>query len=214
MKKTLLLVTCIEIFSLTAAAQIKKGAVLLGGNISINQTKYTSNNTQTVSGFNFNTTVGQFIRQNMAVGVRLGYGHSKLENNYNGNTYFNEKTDRYSGGIFVRKYKKLAKDFYFFGDIGAGYFGSKQTDVEIATNITTRRCVNGIDLDITPGISYRIYKKLQVELLVPGVVNLQYSADKITTVGTVSTIKNFSISSSLTPSSVLNSVSLGFSFIL
>ncbi len=215
MKQTFLLIAIITICNLTASAQIKKGSIYLGGDISAySQKKDTSSNGPGYknNSIGFNISAGEFVKQNLVVGIYAGYSHFGY--NYNGFVYNrNQKGNNYNAGLFARKYKKLLKDFYFFGEVGTGYFGSSETDIDMPGNVTTKYITNGGDLHITPGISYRIYKKLNVELSVPRIFSVQYSVQKETSAGINATDNRFSLNSNIT-SSFLNSLGFGFRLIL
>lgn len=216
MKQLFFLLAIITICNLTVSAQIKKGSIYLGGDISAYSQK--RDNSSTHSGYKntsvgFNISAGQFVKQNLVIGIYGGYSHYKYNYISTGTAYYrNQKGDNYNAGLFAKQYKKLAKDFYFFGELGAGYIGSSETDVDMPVNITTKYKRNGGDLHLTPGISYRIYKKLNVELSVPRIVGIQYSVLKETSPGVDATENQFNLSSNIS-SSFWNSLGLGFRFI-
>ena len=181
MKKIFLLSTIIAIFNLTTSAQIKKGSLLLGGQVSYADVKSNYNTPQSdqknKSAY-FNVSVGTAFKENKVLGVSVSYGHFNSDYNYNGNSYTNIKSDRYNFDVFYRQYKKLAKDFYLFGELGGGYFGGNQTDTDIPSNNKTKYTESGAELYLTPGIAYRIYKKLQVELVIPQIAGTSYFSSK------------------------------------
>jgi hypothetical protein len=147
------------------------------------------------------------------VGLNLGYISSKAENIYNGNTYFNYKSNLYNLGVFYRKYKKLAGDFYLFGEGGADFFTSKQTNTNVQPNTETVVDGTGGSLSLMPGVSYKICKKMQLEISLPDILSASYGSYKATPQTNNSTQKVFNINSSLN-GSLLNSVGVGFRFVL
>ena len=219
MNKVLMLSAIAAIFSLTTSAQIKKGSILLGGQIGFNDLKVDYNNAQPDQKNNnslFSISVGTAIRENKVLGTSITYGHSDFDQNYNGNAFVNSRSNYYGIDIFYRQYKKLAKDFYFFGELGAGYLGSDQTDTDIPGNNKTKYTSSGGRVYLTPGAAYRIYKKLQVELLVPGIAGASYTVDKKTVAANNafnSTQNRFGFNTSLNASFFYN-LSLGFKFVL
>jgi hypothetical protein len=216
MKKIFLLTTVITIFNLTTSAQIKKGSILLGGQISYYNSKIDWNTAQPDQKYKsgtFNISAGTAFKENSVLGLYITYGHYNNDNNYNGIAYNNSKGDRYNFGVFYRKYKKLAKDFYLFGELGAGYAGSNQTDTELPGNNKTKYTRSGGELYLTPGISYRIYKKLQVELLIPQIAGVQYAVQKTTSLANNSKEDQFNFNTNLN-SSLLGNLGLGFRFVL
>lgn len=216
MKQLFLLSSVITVFCLTASAQIKKGSVLLGGQIfySSSRINYSSfQPAQDVKYFNFNPSAGIALKQNAVVGVYINYARSNQDYNYIGGGYMNTEFSRYGFGVFYRQYKKLVKDLYLFGELGAGYLGSDQTDTQTPGNTKTRYTESGAGLYLTPGVSYRIYKKLYVELSVPSVVSTQYAVLETTAPSYNSKENKFSFNTNLN-SSLLSNVGLGFRFVL
>ncbi len=216
MKQILLLSALIFSFNLTTSSQIKKSSLLLGGQISYSdiKTEYkTAQPDQKNKYADFNISAGTALKENVVLGLSLGFGHTNLDYSYNGVSYINSKSDRYSFTVFYRQYKKLAKDFYFFGELGAGYIGSNQTDTDIPSNIKTKYTRSGVQLYLTPGISYRIYKKLQVELLIPQIGGINYSVLNTKSPVIDSKEDHFGFNTNLN-SSFLSNLALGFRFVL
>jgi hypothetical protein len=219
MKKTfalLLLIVC----SIVSAAQIKKGAILLGGqlgvyNSSIDYTSSTPPNTpqnQKNKGANFGIVIGTAIKDNVVVGINTGYGYYKNENTV-GITSFTSNTDQYNFGVFYRQYKSLGRNFYFLGEAGVGYIGSKQTDKNTPVVNDVTRKSSGVQLYVNPGVAYQVSKKLQLEILVPNIVSAGYSKNKTTSQVNNSTQDNFYINTNLN-GPPLNNLAVGFRFIL
>lgn len=216
MKKLFLLLTVAVIFSLATSAQIKKGATFLGGQISFynsNTDFNTAQSNQKNKYAYFNVSVGKALKENSVLGLYVSYGHNKVDNFYNGNTFGNSKLDRYNVGVFYRQYKRLAKDFYIFGELGGGYLGSNQTDADLNGNNKVKYTQSGGELYLTPGVSYRVYKKLQLELLIPQIAGIQYSVNKTTSLANNSKQDKFQFNTNLN-ASLLSSLGLGFRFIL
>ena len=221
MKRVLFLTAIITTFNLAMSAQIKKGSVVLGGQFAYNDaiSNYSSSqpdhkNKSAV----FNISAGKALKENKVLGVSVSYGHFNFDYNYNnnGNIYLNSNADQYAFDIFYRQYKKLAKDFYLFGELGVGYFGSNQTDTDVPGNNKTKYTLSGGELYLTPGIAYRIYKKLQVELLVPQIAGVNYSVQKrksFSNSANDSRQNQFRFNTSLN-SSLLSNLGLGFRFVL
>jgi hypothetical protein len=214
MKRTSLTLTVATLFTLAASAQIKKGAILIGGQISFGNSKTDYHSTrpdQKYSSAYYNISAGTAVKENTVIGLYAGYGYFRYDDI--NNVYQTVKNDNYSFGVFLRQYKKLAKDFYLFGELGAGYTGSNRSETTTPPVTTTKYTQNGGNLYLTPGIAYRVYKKLQVELLVPQVAGVSYSTAKTTGVSTNTTEHYFSFNTNLN-SSLLSNLGLGFRFIL
>jgi hypothetical protein len=205
MKQTILLSTLIAIFSLTSSAQIKRGSTILGGQVSFYNSEVESNTLlpdQDTKSATFQISAGKAFKENAVFGFYVEYAHNSVSDAYN--------VDVYGGGVFYRKFHRLAKDFYAFAEISAGYMGSKERRYGIQD---VRRYESGAKLNITPGLSYRVYKKLYAELSIREIAGIQYSASK-----TRSAIENFKTNSfgfktSMSGSS-LDWMSLGFRVVL
>jgi Outer membrane protein beta-barrel domain len=219
MKKVFVLLVFIT-GSLAGTAQIKKSAVLLGGQLGFNNSSsdYTSNtppNTpqnQKNKGANFGIAIGSAIKDNVVVGINAGYGSFKNENTV-GITTFTSTTDQYNFGIFYRQYKSLGRNFYFLGEAGVGYNGSKQTDKNTPVINDVTRKSSGVQLYLSPGVAYQVSKKLQLEILIPNIVSAGYSVNKTTSTGNNTKQDQFNINTNLS-GSPLNSLAVGFRFIL
>jgi Outer membrane protein beta-barrel domain len=219
MKKTFVLLLFIATTA-AATAQIKKGAVLLGGQLGVynSSSDYTSNtppNTpqnQKNKGANFGIAIGTAIKDNVVVGINGGYSSYKNENTV-GITTLTSTTDQYNFGVFYRQYKSLSRNFYFLGEAGIGYIGSKQTEKNTSVVNDVTRKNSGVQLYLSPGISYQVSKKLQLEILIPNIVNAGYSKNKITSQVNNSAQDNFYINTNLN-GSPLNNLAVGFRFIL
>ncbi len=209
----LALVACITI----AKAQITKNSVLLGGQIYYQNTKYdytgASPDNQHVRSGVFNVSVGKVFKENSVFGLNLEYVPLIYNNIYNQGFPVNLDSKQYNIGIFNRQYKKLAKGFYFFAESGIAYNNINQvyTDSDDVKQGTLKQW--GAQLNLTPGISYRIWNKLHLEIIIPNIILVQYlnTTDKSGTVPSVA--KSFVFSTSLN-STVLSNVGVGFHFVL
>ena len=202
--------------SLFINAQIRKGSILLGGQISsYNSTiDYSTNQkSQKNNSSTFNVSVGKAFKENSVVGLTLAFNLSNFS--YSFNNYIKTKQRFYSLGVYDRQYKKLAKDLYFFTELGAAYVFSTQMDTDtLGTKLSTGKGSGG-QLNLTPGISYKICKKINMEITIPNIIYAQYSVTKNETISLPqnSVEKRFSISTNLT-SSFVNNLGIGFRLIL
>ena len=200
--------------SLPTSAQINKGSIVLGGQVYYASTDInygTQPNQKNKNGL-FKISAGKAIKENSVLGITLAYGSSKEENNYNGSLFINSKVNQYTFEVFYRLYKKLARNFYFFGEFGGGYITSNQTDNDPSGNNKVKYSNTGGDLYLTPGLSYKILKILHVEILIPRVIDFRYTVLK-----TKSQTDNFKenqliFNTNLNPTS-LGFLGVGFSFI-
>jgi hypothetical protein len=211
MQKKILLVIFISSFVTAVHAQIKKGAIFLGGNIgfSIQDSKTTQ---ATAPGFDDKNTYvsispvfGKAIKDNLILGADIIWSYSKVESSL-------QKTHAYGAGVFIRKYKELGKGFYVFGQtrIGGSYNSLENGYTNNQASSYDKTTGYSAAINIYPGVSYSISRKLQLET---GFNNLAYlSFDHSKRIenfnGGVSVVSNtFGLGSSL---SSLSGFTLGF----
>jgi hypothetical protein len=218
---TRILLTLIVFLSLTSIvnAQLNKGSLLVGGTLSYsgNSNTFPSNDQNAHSGL-FNVSLGKAINESSVFGVNLSYSFYHTSNyyyqGYQGPITY--KTNNYSIGIFYRKYKSLGKDFYLFGEAGAGYDGSNLSGTDDLGNKNLSGTGNGGHINFYPGIDYKISKKFFLEISIPNLFLTQYSSNKTTAQNIIppdSKGDQFVISSSLS-SGPLDALGIGFRLIL
>jgi hypothetical protein len=219
MKKTIAMAVLFTAAYSGTHAQIKKDAILLGGQVSVYSSKTSDNSTPPNTTNNnafLNLSAGKAIKENTVIGIYGGYGQGTNEN-INSNSSSNKSTGtNTSAGIFYRKYKGLGKNFYFFGEINAGYRGYKQEyeNKVIGVTTTSTSTETGAELGLTPGLSYQLFKKMQLEVVMPSFAGLRYATTKNSGTNSTTTKGNiFQFSTSLN-NSLLNSLAVGFKFVL
>ena len=169
--------------SFLANAQIKQGSILLGGQISFSHQSMlhpTSQGYDQKTNYgNISLSGGKAINDNSVIGLSLQFGSS---NNYsfNGYTSQRQKSTRYGAGIFYRKYKTLAKDFYFFLEGGLNYSYGKSNVKDSSGNELQKTTQSDVGLRLGPGISYKVLKNLHLEISLPQMFSLDYGESKIT----------------------------------
>ncbi len=216
MKKIALLFTLFITGYFAANAQIQKGAILLGGQLAYSKSTINYNSAQADQknqNANINISVGKALKDNSVFGVNVGYSPTRSQNSYNGNVFVNSTVNHYSAGLFYRQYKKLAKDFYFYAEAGAGYIGSNQTLLDNTGNNKVKYTQAGGQLYVTPGIAYAIFKKMQLEILIPQIISLQYANYKTKSATENTNQKQFAVNTSLN-ATPFNSLGVGFRFVL
>lgn len=217
MKRIFTLLFSVIVLSLTTSAQIAKGSTLLGGQLSYSHSNIDYLPIQEAQKNNdatFDISVGRAFSENSIFGLNVGSSSSLRTNIYNGATYVRTRNSYYNVGVFFRQYKSLARDFYFFADLGAGYIGWSQSDKD-ADGVEVRRVrSSGGQVSLTPGISYKLFKKFHLELLIPNIIAAQYSVSR-SPIPQANDLKqkDFSFFSNL-KSTGLNSLGVGFRFIL
>ncbi len=163
-KKILPLFLSVVIISFSAGAQITKGALLLGGQLSFSTQQYENSfpNTASFSSsvINISPAFGKAIKENLIIGADLIFSHSK----YQPSAAQEQVSNTYGAGFFVRTYKVLGKGFCLFGQARIGGSTGKQQSTDLQTQLNTGT-VNTlyVQLSLYPGVSYSLNKKLQVE---------------------------------------------------
>lgn len=176
-KHNLVFLTGVLIFSFALNAQIKKGSVFLGGDISgsMQKTKSGGSSENEQNGFTVSPVVGKAIRDNLVFGVNGGIGFSENESASSSDS----KQISYGLGVFLRKYKPLGNSgFYLFlqGGLNFSYYHS---ELEFAINSfknDTKRY--GAGVNAYPGISYAVNKKLHLETGFNNLLYLNYWHEK------------------------------------
>ena len=183
-------------------AQIDKGSIFLGGQISYyNQSASSpqdSNQTSKNKQFNFTPAIGIAVKNNVIVGIDLTYVYTKtLTTNYP----YNQITNTFGAGVFMRRYVPLGKGFYVFGQgrIGGTYNTGKikQGNPEIDDDIKGYT----VSFGFYPGVSYQVSKRVHLETGFNNLFYIEYdhNRDNQTNTGVVTAVKTntFSAGSSL-----------------
>ena len=209
---TLILFPCFFV----AKTQIQKKSMLIGGqayyyssDINYSGSQNNQKNKQAL----FNLSIGRAFQENSFYGLNLAYSPSLENNFFTGTTFVNAKIQQYSIGVFNRRYKKIANDFYFFAEFGAAYISAQQVNKDSSNVLLETITLTGGELTLTPGISYKILNKLYLEIIIPNLISIQYAITKEKTQTEDTTQKQFLFNSSLNLNS-LAFLGVGFHFIL
>ena len=217
------------LISLISNAQIKKGTLLIGGQLSAGKSEQFNNyqsfpipqQTANYQSDNYKyvvvgVSIGKAIKDNKVIGVNFNTANFKQTYLYNLTETSSSKNSMNEAGIFYRSYKKLGKDFYIFGQVNALINFGKTT--YNFTNSSSNKSVSqtGGLLSFSPGLAYAVFKKFHIELTMQNLVAVQYITAKQTfTNPTFQTYKTnfYSFNSSLT-NGVLSNIVIGFRLIL
>ena len=213
--KKITLLSALIVTSVFANAQIKKGAIIPGGQLGYNSSFYEYSPTQPQqknSNANFYLSAGKAYKDNNVFGIVVGYLHGKSEN-YNGTTIVTAKIDGYNAGVFYRRYKNITTDLYFFGSATASYYGTTQSTAYANSTDKDKRVEKGTGINLVPGLAYSVCKKLQLEILLSNFLSANYQNGKYTTATSNTKYHSFGISTSLN-GSLVNNLGIGFQLIL
>ena len=177
--------------SFCAKAQIKKGTLLVGGQISAGKndrsinyssfpipqpTPYYQNDK--LKYVNVGISIGKAIKDNKIIGLNFNLANYKQTYFYTPTETSVSKNNLNEAGIFYRAYKKIGKDIYFFGQANAlANFGKTQNNFTTSLNNSTIKQVGGT-LSFSLGLAYAISKKFHIELSMQNLVAIQYFSSK------------------------------------
>lgn len=204
------LIACI---AFSASAQIKKNAFLLGGDIYFGgaHDNYSGGSSSRLLRSEATVSVGTAVKENSVVGLNLGYSPIWIKQSYNNGSSETIKQARYNVGAFYRKYKKVATDLYFLAQLDANYAYNGPSKNSSGNNLDYHYSL--VSAAFSPGISYRLYKKLYVEMLMNDVVNFQYREAESKDQSGSSKQTQLGFNTSLNWNT-LSSFSIGFRFII
>ena len=177
MKKVLLAAIVITVFACSVNAQIKKGSVFLGGDLSgyTQKTKPETGSGYKTSGVTISPVFGKFIKDNLVLGGSVGYSLTESKNDLD----IQNKANAYHGGVFIRKYKNIGgSGFYIFGQAGLNAsFHNQEIDSPInGYDDEIKRTI--ININAYPGISFAISKRFHLETGFNDLFRLSYSKEK------------------------------------
>ncbi len=124
---------------------------------------------------NFSPSISWAIKDNLVFGVTLGYGYQK-NTDTQADTVYN-KTQTYSGGVFLRKYKYLGSGFSLFAQ-GNLYYNYTKTDNHNGLQNYQTNSSSVVGLGFNPGVAYRINSHWQIETIFPNLGYINYSHTK------------------------------------
>jgi len=156
MKKIILSLAALASFTFASAQEqevetygFNEGDMFVSGSFGIGSTKFPDDSKENT--FNISPRFGYFLNDFIAVGAQAGYSKQK-EENANGDDVVDNST--FTIGAFGRYYLMPAQKFSFFGELGLGY----GTTEDINDNK-----VNGVNIDVSPGLSYFVSKHFALE---------------------------------------------------
>ena len=203
MKKYLLLTFSFIVIYAGAQAQISKGTVLLGGDLSFGTNKTETGTVKSkTTGFSISPSVGIAFKDNKVLGLSLYYGHTE------------DQPNQYGAGTFYRSYLTLGKGFYLFGQAGLGFSHYENISNPTFTLKEVYKS-NSIGLSLYPGVAYTVSKRFQLEASMNNLITAGYThslRSSVTNVGVYeSESRDFHFTTSINPESNLK---VGFRFTL
>jgi hypothetical protein len=198
-------------------AQIKRHSILLGGQLFYyNEKNKIDNFNQKVEGSSIGISLGKALKENFVAGFNLNYSPAKQTNVLSGFDTVTTTYKRVDIGAFFREYKKLANDFYFFAQVDGAFITANQKD-NYTVSGDVRATQRGGFISLTPGISYWVFKKAQLELTIPNILSAQYLVTKFDSQNPQiksSKREQFLFYSNLNTNTPINWLGVGFRFII
>jgi hypothetical protein len=206
------------LISFAASAQIKKQSILLGGQLFYYNNKYQVENlNQKSQSGTISISIGKAIKENRIVGVNLGFSPIRQTNYLSYGDTTTLIFNRFDIGVFYREYKNLGKDFYFFCQVDGAFITANQNEHYQIASADVKATQRGGFISLTPGISYQVFKKMQLELTIPNILGMQYLVTRIdSNMPQIksSTQEQFLFYSNLNNNSSLSWLGVGFRFVL
>jgi hypothetical protein len=200
------------------SAQVKKGSILLGGQLYYSTGTTESGDFKTKSsGGSIGVSIGKAIKENTVAGLNLSFSPRKEVNVIKWPDTANVSIHNSNYGVFIRQYKQVAKGLFLFGEAEAGYTRATQTEEykNITGDVSYKQ--QAVYISLAPGLAYQLLKKMQVELMLSNLLSLRYlvteTESDITQV-TNTKRKEFSFYSNLNSNSSLGGLAIGFRFLL
>lgn len=153
MKKIILTVATIFAFGVVSAQEgegFSKGDVFLSGSFNVGSKKFSEDGNFKENSFSLAPKAGYFVSENIALGLGLGFSTSKIEENEGDEAV---KVNTTSVMAFGRYYTTPASKFSVFGQLAFEYASA---DFDVFK-------VNGIGVELAPGVSYFLNKSFAIE---------------------------------------------------
>ncbi len=213
---TKIITVFITIFITTIVhAQIKKGNILVGGSFyaSTANQKSTSTNSEKQNAIGLNLSLGKAVKDNNVIGVNIGLSNQNLKKYFPLVDSSVNKNKGFNVGCFYQKYTKVYNALYFFVEPSLNAnFGVIKNNSTFNNNSSY---YNSINAGVAAGLACRVYKKLQMEINLPRLINIgytnNYSNNSNSSYNRITT-NQFSVNTSLN-STLFSNVGVGFNLV-
>lgn len=204
MKKLHILLSVCLLTAMASQAQVKQGAIFLGGNFSVTSEKRDNNSnfSSKQTGVGLSPVFGYAIKDNIVIGGDLYFSDGK----YDATPPAYDSKNSYRGiGFFVRHYhaiKNTGLSLFVQGRIGYEHYRFTQTGT---TQIDDMKR-NEVRATFNPGISFQINKRWQLETGMSNLLSLSvYNQKQTISAGSPSnyTTKGVNLMANLNPATDL-----------
>lgn len=174
MKKILLISTTFYI-SIISSSQLSKGTQLFGGDLwgFYQRLELNSGAEYANKGFFISPMFGVATRQNFIQGAYVQIGFTDYQINSNSGQ---QNSNNLGVGYFLRKYSVIKNNFYGFLQVNGGVVHQRTTYEYPGSENSYRQTVIGVDL--SPGLSYKLSKKLHLETGLRQIASISYQVSK------------------------------------
>lgn len=160
----------------TSYAQINKGSIWVGSNVSYSRSKDKSAQQpvdRKIKTISVLPAAGVAIKENIVLGIFANYTDEHTDNN---GYLVLRKIKTYGGGLFVRRYIPVFNRFYIFGDgrLGVNAYKSEEEWSAVYGGLKSKSRGWETGLTFTPGISYGITPNMQLEAGFKSLFDIRY----------------------------------------
>ncbi|MCY7420747.1 MAG: hypothetical protein LH478_03280 [Chitinophagaceae bacterium] len=219
MKKFYASLVSIFLLSFIGYSQFQKGQKVLGGNVGFSTGKidYTVPNQSRQTSFSINPSIGWFCKPNVLAGFGVSYGFNNLKNSGTNSQRNESKSQNMAVNAFSQKFLGVANKLFFTINSGASinYSFGKNESFNGSSDISSKSNIYGVNVNLAPGLSYRIGNHFLFDAYLSNLVNIGYthSQTKGSNSSEKSVSNNFNLSSSLSNTS-LGNIGLGFRWLI
>ena len=163
--KKLILSASLLILGANAFAQENDNGVSLDGRWFImGQAGYNSSNEGNTQSYSIVPQVGNFVSEDVALGLGIGYIGSKNESEVN-NVTNTQKENLFVVKPFARKYWGVAKNLFVFGELSVPLgFGKNTSETSLGNTTTTGEAkYTNIGVQVAPGLDYYLSDNWSLE---------------------------------------------------
>ena len=186
-------------------AQVLKGTIFMGGQVGTYTFNVPENQSLQENVAAVRPSIGLTIKQDLVVGLDFLSTHETIE----GSTPQSKHLRDLGGGLYIRKYFTLGKNFYLFGNGRFGYDYSKQAFAYPQQQSSVQSIYS---LSVYPGLAYAIKKWFYLEASLPSMLGLTYTKGNTTFTNSTQFTQHSSSLNFQTNLSAVSSISVGFRF--
>lgn len=175
--RKLLTLAMLSAFALAANAQTEKGKTIVGGTIGYSNDKNNNDHVDSKqTTFTLLPSIGYFIKDNLALGLGIGYSSVTANTSEKSEFLMNQKnkTDNFIVSPFIRHYVNISDQFKFFSQLSVPMrWGNVKTEVgsgNPAVNYVPGSSykTSSIGVSIAPGLAYFPTRRIGIQLSVDG----------------------------------------------